>query len=83
MVKSPNTLHPTSPLPSAATPVVIVEDAGAADRQLHFMTSFSRTPSPVAHSDSGSDSELSSLQGNTSQKLFTRKYKGFSYNIIR
>ncbi|KAI5701990.1 hypothetical protein M8J75_015502 [Diaphorina citri] len=62
LVKSPNTLHPNSPLPSAATPVVIVEDAGNADRQLHFMTSFSRTPSPVAHSESGSDSELSSIQ---------------------
>ncbi|KAL1457171.1 hypothetical protein WDU94_001831 [Cyamophila willieti] len=64
MVKSPNALHPTSPLPgSTATPVVIVEDAGNSDRQLHFMTSFSRTPSPVMpHDESGSDSEMSSIQ---------------------
>jgi len=37
-----------------AQPVVLVEDTTNSDRQLPFMTSFSRTPSPVPGSDTSS-----------------------------
>lgn len=41
-------------------PVVVVENtADYTDRQLHYMTSFSRTPSPVPASDSSSENSCS------------------------
>lgn len=47
-----NNVTPETPV----QPVVLIEDVSNSDRQLQFMTSFSRTPSPVGMSDSSSQS---------------------------
>uniref|UniRef100_A0A1B6DGG9 Uncharacterized protein n=2 Tax=Clastoptera arizonana TaxID=38151 RepID=A0A1B6DGG9_9HEMI len=44
------------PSDTPVQPVVLVEEVSNSDRQLQFMTSFSRTPSPVGMSDSSSQS---------------------------
>lgn len=57
--RKPRTYEPTEPEPiENAQPIVLVEgsDASNSDRQLPFMTSFSRTPSPVPGTSDGDSS---------------------------
>lgn len=50
-----NTISQTTSTKSKSQPMVLVEDTAADnDRQLQFMTSFSRTPSPVGHNSDSS-----------------------------
>lgn len=51
-----NNVIENPPAEPAAQPVVLVEDTTNSDRQLPFMTSFSRTPSPVPGTSDGDSS---------------------------